>query len=54
MSTNKPTRKRPLGSPRPKGKENIRIDLKEVGVIVRSLIDSYWGKVYWRALKMWH
>ena len=36
----KPTRKRPLGRPRLRWEDNIRINLKEIGVNTRDWIDS--------------
>ena len=44
----KPTGKRPLGGPRNKWENNIRMDLKEVVISMRNLIDS--AEDYWRAL----
>ena len=32
MSTGKPTGKRPLGRPRHRWEDNIRMDLKEIGI----------------------
>ena len=40
--TRKPTEKRPLGRPRPRWEDNIRMDLEEIGINA--------GKNYWRAL----
>jgi hypothetical protein len=44
-----PTRKRPLGSPRRRMEDNIRICLKEIGVITKNLIDSAQPRDYLRA-----
>ena len=35
---------------RPLGKDNIRMDLKEIGIIARNWVDSVQDKDYWRAL----
>ena len=48
--TGKPAGKRPLGSPRRKWKDNIRMDLKEIGVNARDWVDSAQDKDYWKAL----
>ena len=36
MLTDKPTGKRPLGMPRRRWEDNIRMDLKEIGVNTRN------------------
>ena len=38
--TGKPTRKRPLGRPRCRWENNIRIDLEEIGINAGNWIDS--------------
>ena len=38
--TGKPTGKRPLGRPRRRWDDNIRIDLKEIGIDIRNWVDS--------------
>ena len=48
--TGKPTGKRSLGRPRRKWEDNIRMDLKEIGIITRSLVDSAQNRDYWRGL----
>ena len=48
--TGKPTVKRSLGRPRQKWEENIRMDLKEIGINTRNLVDSVRDRDYWRAL----
>ena len=48
--TGKPTGKRPLGRPRHRWEENIRMDLKEIGVNTRNWIDLTQDRDYWRAL----
>ena len=43
-------RKRLLGRPRHRRKNNIRIDLKEIGNNTRNWVDSAQDRSYWRAL----
>jgi hypothetical protein len=43
-------RKRPLGRPRPRWEDNIRMDLKEIDFNTRNWVDSAQDKAYWRAL----
>ena len=38
--TPKPTGKRPLGRPRRRGKDNIRMDLEEIGINAGNWVDS--------------
>ena len=45
-----PTRKRPLGRPRRKWEDDIRMDLKEIGISTRNWVDSAEDKNYWRVL----
>ena len=42
--------KRPLGRPRRRWEDNIRMDLKEIGISTRNWVDSAQDRVYWRAL----
>ena len=42
--------KRPLERPRRRWEDNIRIDLKEIGVNTTNWIHSSLDKDYWRAL----
>ena len=44
------TGKRPLRRPRRRWEDNIRIDLKEIGINTRNWVDSSHDKDYWRAL----
>ena len=44
------TGKRPLGRPRRRWEDNIRIDLKEIGINTRNWVDSAQDRDYWRAL----
>ena len=46
----KPIRKRPLGRPRRKCEDNIRINLKEIGINMRNWVDSAQDRDYLRAL----
>ena len=45
--TGKPTRKRPIGRPRHRWEDNIRMDLEERGW---NWVDSAQDRDYWRAL----
>ena len=47
--TGKPTGKRPLGRPRRRWEDNIRMDLEEIGTNARNLVDSAQDRDYWRA-----
>ena len=46
----KPTGKRPLGRPRRRWEDNIRMEPKEIGVNTRNWVDSDQDRDYWRAL----
>ena len=46
--TGKPTGKTPLG--RRGWEDNIRMDLKEIGINTRNLFDSAQDRDHWRAL----
>ena len=48
--TDKPTGKRPLGRPRRRWEDNIRMDLEEIGINVGNWVDSAQDRNYWRAL----
>ena len=48
--TGKPTGKRPVGRPRRRWEDNIRMDLEEIGINVGNWIDSAQDRDYWRAL----
>ena len=48
MLTDKPAGKRPLGRPRRRWEDNIRMDLEEVGI--NAGVDSSQDRNYWRAL----
>ena len=43
-------RKRPLGRPRRRWKDKIRMYLKEIGINSRDWVDSTQDRDYWRAL----
>ena len=46
----KPTGKRPLGRPRRRWEDNIRMDLEEIGISAGNWVDSPQDRNYWRAL----
>ena len=48
--TGKPTGKRPLGRPRHRWEDNIRMDLEEIGINAGNWVDSAQDRDYWRAL----
>ena len=48
--TGTPTGKRPLGKPKRRWEDNIRMDLKEIGINTRYWIISAEDSDYWRAL----
>ena len=48
--TGKPTGKRPLGMPRRRWEDNIRMDLEEVGISAGNWVDSAQDRNYLRAL----
>ena len=48
--TGKPTGKRPLGRPRRRWEDNIRMDLQEIGIKAGNWVDSAQDRDYWRAL----
>ena len=48
--TVKPTGKRPLGRPRRRWEDNIRMDAEEIGINARNWVDSAQDRNYWRAL----
>ena len=50
MLAGKPTGKRPLERPRNRWEDNIRMDLKEMGINTKNWVDSAQGRDYWRAL----
>ena len=48
--TGTPTGKRPLGRPRRRWEDNIRVNLKKIDVNTRDWVDSAQDRDYWRAL----
>ena len=50
ISSGTPIGKRPLGRPRRRWEDNIRMDLKEIGINFRNRVDSAQDRDYWRAL----
>jgi hypothetical protein len=44
------TGKRSLGRPRRRWKDNIRMDIKEIGINTRNWVDSVQDRDYWRTL----
>ena len=50
MLTSTLTGKRSLGRPRRRWKDNIRMDIKEIGINTRNWVDSVQDRDYWRTL----
>ena len=48
--TGESTGKRSLGRPRSRWEDNIRMDLKEVGINTMNWVDSAQDRNYWRGL----
>ena len=48
--TGKPAGNRPLGRPRRRWEDNIRMEIKEIGINTRNWVDSAKNRDYWRAL----
>ena len=46
--TDKPTSRRHLGSPRSKCEDNVRMNIKEIGISTRNWVDSDLDMDYWR------
>ena len=46
----KPTGKRPLGRPRRRWEDNVRMHFEEIGINARNWVDSAQDRDYWRAL----
>ena len=46
----KPTGKRPLGRPRRRWEDNIRMDLEEIGINAGNWVDLAQDMNYWRVL----
>ena len=49
MLTGKHRGKRPLGKPRRRWEDNIRMDLKQMGISTRNWVDLAQYREYWRA-----
>ena len=45
--TGKPTGKRPLGRPRRRWEDNIRMDLEEIGINAGNWVNSAQDRNYW-------
>ena len=48
--TGKSTGKSPLGRPRRRLEDNIRMDLEEIGINAGNWVDSAQDRNYWRAI----
>ena len=48
--TGKSTGKRPLGRPRRRWEDNIRMDLEGIGINAENWVDSAQDRIYWKAL----
>ena len=48
--TGKPIGKRPLGKPRRRWEDNIKMLLKEIGINMRYMVDYSQDRDYWRGL----
>jgi hypothetical protein len=48
--TGKPTGKRLSGRPRRRWEDNIRMDLKDMGISTRNWVDWAQDRDYWRAI----
>ena len=48
--TGSPTGKRPIGRPRHRWEDNIRMDLKEIAINTRNWVDLAQDRNYWRVL----
>ena len=48
--TGTPTGKKPLGRSRRRWEENIRMNLREIGIITKNWVDSAQDRDYWRVL----
>ena len=50
MLSGKSTGKRPIGRPRHRWEENVRMDLKEIGNNKKNWVETAQDRDYWRAL----
>ena len=53
MLTGKPTGKKPLERPRSRREDNITMNLKEISINMRNLVDSTQDKDNWRVFVNW-
>ena len=44
----------PLGKPRHRWEDNLRMDIREIGINTRNWVDSAQNRNYWRALVNTH
>ena len=51
--TGKPTGKRPLGRPRRRWEDSIRMDLEEIGINARNWVDSAQDIYYCSCVVLW-
>ena len=51
MELVKPKGNKPLGRPRSRWEDNIRIDFDEIGINMGNWVDSTQDRDYWRALE---
>ena len=49
--TGTPAGKKPLGRPKHRWEDNIRMDLKEIGINTRNWVDLAQDRNYWRDLR---
>ena len=47
--TGKPTGRRPLGKPKRRWEDNIRMNLEEIGINAKNSVESAHDRDYWRA-----
>ena len=45
--TGKPTEKRPIGRPKRRWEDNIRMDLEDIGISAGNWVDSAQDRDYW-------
>ena len=50
--TGKPIGKRPLGRPRRRWEDNIRMNLQEIGINEGNWVDSAQDRDFWKALDL--
>ena len=52
LLTGTPTQKRPLGRPTCRWEDNIRINIKEIGISTRNWVNSAQDRDYWSVFKI--